>query len=221
MQKVSENPSKNRALSPLVIIVGLLITCYLTANVMAVKLIYLFGITIFDAGTIIFPITYMLGDVLTEVWGLKTARKVIWLTFGCMLFFTLFAWIAALLPYPPETEATANAYSQVFNIVPRITIASLVAFLCGQLLNVWTMFLIKKRTHGHRLWVRTIGSSLFGYIADTCLFVFIAFAGIVPLPDLVTMIVIQIAAKLLIEALSATPFAYLMIAKLKRARLKQ
>lgn len=220
MQKVSENPSKNRALSPLVIIVGVLITCYLTANVMAVKLIQVCGITIFDAGTIIFPITYMLGDVLTEIWGVKTARRVIWLTFGCMVFFTFFVWIAALLPYPPETQTTADAYRQVFNLVPRITIASLTAFLVGQLINAWTMFLIKKRTHGHRLWVRTIGSSVFGYIADTTLFVFIAFAGIVPFNDLASMVGIQIVAKLAIEALSATPLAYLLVAKLRR-KLRQ
>ena len=220
MQKVPVNPFKNRVLTPLVYIVGALVTCYLTANVMAVKLIQIFGITLFDAGTIIFPITYMLGDVLTEVWGYKISRKVIWLTFGCMVFFTLFVWIAVLLPYPPETQATAEAYRTVFNFVPRITVASLLAFLCGQLINAYAMIKIKLKTHGRRLWVRTIGSSIFGYIVDTTIFVLVAFAGTVPIQDLCSMIGIQIIVKLLIEAIGATPMAYMLIARLKKESLK-
>ncbi len=216
MNKVSENPSKNRALPPLVIISGLLITCYLTANVMAVKLIEIFGITIFDAGTIIFPITYMLGDVLTEIWGFQTAKRVILLTFACEVLFTLFAWIGVLLPYPPGTEASATAYAQVFSFVPRIMVASLLAFLCGELINSWTMVRIKKRTNGRYLWVRTIGSSFFGYIVDTTLFVVIAFAGTVPSSAIFSMIGIQIVAKLLIEGVGATPMAYALIGYLKK-----
>ena len=110
MNKVSENPLKNRSLPALVVVVGLLITCYLTANVMAVKLIEVCGITIFYSGTIIFPIAYMLGDVLTEIWGFKTAKQVIWLTFICEIIFTAFVWLAVVLPYPPETEANAEPH---------------------------------------------------------------------------------------------------------------
>lgn len=216
MNKVSENPLKNRSLPALVVVVGLLVTCYLTANVMAVKLIEVCGITIFDSGTIIFPIAYMLGDVLTEIWGFKTAKQVIWLTFICEIIFTAFVWLAVVLPYPPETEANAEAYRQVFNFVPRITIASLLAFLCGELMNAWTMVLIKKRTQGRHLWMRTIGSSLFGYMVDTTIFVIIAFGGTVPVKSILSMIGIQVVVKLLIEAVGATPLAYLIIGKLRK-----
>jgi queuosine precursor transporter len=216
MKKVSENPSKNRALSPLTIITGLIIMGYLTANVMAVKLINIFGVTIFDAGTIIFPLTYFLGDVLTEIWGFQTAKRVIWLTFFCEIIFTLFVWIGVWLPYPLETAAQAEAYRQVFTFVPRITTASLLAFLCGELTNAWTMVKIKEWTKGKRLWVRTIGSSLFGYIIDTTIFVCIAFIGTVPTKDILSMIGIQIVVKLLIEAVAATPVAYILIGRLKK-----
>lgn len=221
MDKVSDNPSKNRAassakLSPLTIIVGLLVTCYITANVMAVKLINLNGITLFDAGTIIFPITYMLGDVLTEIWGFHTAKRVIWFTFLCQVVFVAFTWIGISLPYPADTAATAKAYETVFGFVPRIMLGSLAAFLCGELINAWTMVKIKEKTGERLLWVRTIGSSVFGYIIDTTLFVIIAFAGTVPTRDLLTMIGIQIPVKLLIEAIGGTPLAYWAIGKLKK-----
>ncbi|MCQ2209490.1 MAG: queuosine precursor transporter [Paludibacteraceae bacterium] len=206
--QVTENPEKNRQATTFVIIVSILITCYLTANAMAVKLINVKGITIFDAGTIIFPITYMLGDVLTEIWGFKTAKKVIWLTFLCEIIFTFFTWIGTFLPYPEETTTQAIAYETVFGIVPRITLASLIAFLCGELINSWSFEAIKKKTKGKWFGIRAIGSSIFGYTIDTTLFVLIAFYGTVPHHDLFTMIVIQIIVKLALESFFATPFAY-------------
>lgn len=216
MDKVSENPLKNRKLPALTVIVGLLITCYLTANVMAVKLINVCGITIFDAGTIVFPIAYMLGDVVTEIWGYQTAKRVIWLSFFCEIFFTLFVWLAVWLPYPEQTEMTAEAYRHVFTFVPRIMVASLLAFLCGELMNAWTMVKIKVKTKGRHLWLRTIGSSFFGYIVDTGIFVVVAFAFVVPWKDIFSMIAIQIVVKLMLEAFAATPIAYLVIGKLKK-----
>lgn len=216
MNLVSDNPVKNRNQSALVTIVALLVTCYLTANVMAVKLISVCGITIFDAGTIIFPITYFLGDVLTEIWGFKVAKRVIYLTFLCEIIFTLFVWIGVFLPYPAETEYFAQSYERLFSFVPRITIASLVAFLCGELMNSWTMVKIKEKTNGKFLWLRTIGSSLFGYICDTTIFVCIAFVGVVSKNEIISMIVIQIVVKLLLEAIFATPLAYFVIARLKK-----
>lgn len=221
MDKVSENPSKNRVasqakLSPLTIIAGLLVTCYITANVMAAKLININGLTLFDAGTILFPITYMLGDVLTEIWGLHTAKRVIWLTFICQVIFVAFTWIGISLPYPADTSATAEAYATVFGFVPRIMLGSLVAFLFGELINSWSMVKIKEKTGERLLWLRTIGSSVFGHIVDTTLFVLIAFVGTVPPRDLLSMIGIQIPVKLLIEAIGGTPLAYWAIGKLKK-----
>ena len=200
-----------------VIMVALMVTFYITANVMAVKLINVCGITIFDAGTIVFPITYMLGDVFTEIWGFKTTRKVIWLTFLCQVLFVLFAWVGTLLPYPAETAESAAAYATVFAFVPRIMVASLAAFLVGEMVNAWTFDRIKQRTQGRRLWVRTIGSSVFGFILDTVIFVCVAFWGTVSARDILSMILIQIVAKLAIEVCASTPLAYALTARLKRS----
>lgn len=220
MDKVAENPLKNRQLKAFVVMTVLMVTFYLTANVMAVKLINVCGITIFDAGTIVFPITYMLGDVFTELWGFKTTRRVVFLTFLCQVIFTLFTWVGTLLPVPAGTEAMAEAYGRILTFVPRIMVASLAAFLVGELMNAWSFDKIKQRTQGRRLWVRTIGSSLFGFVLDTAIFVCIAFCGVVPGRDILSMIVIQIGVKLAIEACASTPMAYLLISRLRRkARL--
>lgn len=216
MDKVSDNPLKNRQTKAFVAMAALMVTFYLTANVMAVKLISICGVTIFDAGTIVFPITYMLGDVFTEIWGFRTTRKVVWLTFLCQVLFAMFAWLGTALPYPAGTEAAAEAYAQVFGFVPRIMAASLTAFLAGELTNAWSFERIKERTQGRRLWVRTIGSSVAGFVLDTSIFVCIAFWGVVPAKDIMTMTAIQIGAKLAIEACASTPMAYLLIRRLKK-----
>lgn len=214
-KQVSENPAKNRDWNSLVIISSLLAAIYIASNAMAVKVISIGGISLFDAGTITFPAAYMLGDVLTEVWGFKTAKKVIWLTFFCNIIFVLCTALGLFLPAPDYMKETTDAYAIVFGYVPRIIIASLVGFLCGELSNSFVMEKLKKLTKGKLLWVRTIGSSAVGYIFDTVLFVIIAFAGTAPWFDLFTMITIQYVAKLLIEALAGTPLAYAVIAKIK------
>lgn len=217
-KQVLDNPVKNQTsrFNNLVIVSSLLVTCYLTSNIMAVKVVSFFGMTWFDAGTITFPLAYMLGDVLTEVWGFKTARKVILLTFVCNVFLVIATTIGLFLPYPDYMTETAEAYSVIFSYVPRITIASLIAFLLGELSNAWFMVLIKKWTKGKHLWLRTIGSSAVGYVFDTVFFVIVAFAGTTPTEDLISMIAVQYVAKLLIEGICATPLAYGAIAFLKR-----
>lgn len=193
----------------------MMVTCYLTANVMAVKVIELFGVSIFDAGTIVFPLTYMLGEVVTEIWGFRRARKLILLTFICQVIFALFTWIGLHLPYPADMADMANAYAVVFSYVPRIMIASLSAFLVGELTNAFLMSKIKEHLGGP-LWVRTIGSSIVGYSLDTTIFVIIAFYGTVTWTQLTTMIGIQIGVKVLIEACASTPMAYALVAMIRR-----
>ena len=198
-----------------VIIAALMVTCYLTANVMAVKVIEVCGVSIFDAGTIIFPVTYMLGEVVTEIWGFHRARKLILLTFLCQITFAFFTWGGLHLPYPADMADMANAYAMVFSYVPRIMVASLVAFLAGELTNAYLMSAIKRRWGGP-LWVRTIGSSVLGYTLDTSLFVCIAFWGTVSSSQLLSMIGIQIGVKVLIEACASTPMAYALVALIRR-----
>ena len=181
MNKVSDNPLKNRERSQwlFMVVVALFVTLYLVSNIMAVKVIAIFNLFYFDAGTITFPFAYMLGDVLTEIWGYRTARKVIFMTFVCNVMLVLCTQIGVWLPSPDYLDETAQAYNHIFNYVPRIVIGSLAGFLLGELSNAWLMERIKKWTKGRRLWVRTIGSSVVGYIFDTLPFVLIAFLGVV------------------------------------------
>ena len=206
-KQVSENPAKNRELTALTIVAALLATLYIASNAMAVKVIAIGDLALFDAGTITFPAAYMLGDVLTEVWGFKTAKKVIWLTFLCNLIFVLCTALGLVLPAPDYMEETTKAYAVIFGYVPRIVIASLAGFLCGELSNAFVMSKMKALTKGKYMWLRTIGSSAVGYIFDTVLFVLVAFWGTAPGKDLFSMITIQYGAKLLIEALCGTDAA--------------
>ena len=218
-EKIIYSPVDMPSNMNLVVIAGLLNTMYLIANIMAVKLINIHGLTFFDAGTLTFPIAYMLGDVLTEVWGFKVARKVIFLSFICNILLVLFTSIGVFLPSPEYAQETAAAYAHIFTYVPRIVFASLLGFLCGELANSWAMERIKIATRGKHLWMRALLSSMLGYIFDTVLFVIIAFAGTAPWGDLASMILFQYIAKVLLEGLAATPFIYLLVAYFKSKKV--
>ena len=219
MNQVSENPVKNRdKLSmSLIVITSLMVMLYLTSNIMAVKIISVGKISIFDAGTITYPFTYMLGDILVEIWGYKTSKKVIILTLICNILFVAFTALGTVLPYHEYSAVTSEAYAVVFGYVPRIIAGSLIAFLIGELSNSYLMVKIKSMTGGKHFWMRTIGSSAVGHLLDTVIFVLIAFAGTVPAKDLFSMIVIQYFAKLIIESISGTPLAYAVVKKITQS----
>lgn len=210
-----QNVNINKATMYFVIVVGLLVACYITSNVMSVKILNIFNIPFLDNGTIIFPITYMLGDVLTEIWGFKTARKVIFLTLFCNIFFIAFTSLGIILPTSTDAQVISDAYKTVFLQTPRILGASLIAFIVGEFSNSFVLEKIKQKTKGKFLWLRTIGSSVVGHFLDTTIFLLIAFVGVVEFKELLVMILIQYIIKLGIEALCATPFAYLIINKIK------
>ena len=218
MNKVSENPLKNRfdKSDSYTIIAVFFTVCYIVSNIMAVKVIGIFGLFYFDAGTITFPLAYMLGDVLTEIWGYRTARKTIILAFLCNVFVVICTQIGVWLPSPDYLDATSNAYNTIYSYVPRIVFASLTGFLLGELSNAWIMDKMKKLTNGKHLWFRTIGSSIVGYIFDTVPFVLIAFVGALTTRDILLMILSQYIIKIAIEALFGTPMAYALIAFLKK-----
>ena len=224
-KQVLDNPIKNQAEEVVkvskatiyfIIVVGLLITCYITSNVMSVKILKIFNIPFLDNGTLIFPLTYMLGDVLTEVWGFKTARKVIFITLLCNIFFIVFTSLGIILPTVSDQQVISDAYKTVFLQTPRILGASLVAFIVGEFSNSFVLEKIKQKTKGKHFWLRTIGSSVVGHFLDTSIFLIIAFLGVVDFKELVLMIVIQYVIKLGIEALCATPFAYMFVSKIKK-----
>ncbi|MBR5899175.1 MAG: queuosine precursor transporter [Muribaculaceae bacterium] len=218
MDKVSENPFKNRKFNgtPLMVVTALFVTLYLVSNIMAVKVIGLWDLFYFDAGTITFPFAYMLGDVLTELWGYRTARRIIWITFMCNIVLVVCTQIGVYLPSPDYLQDSAQAYDSVFSYVPRIVLGSLAGFLCGELSNAWFMERIKIWTRGRWLWLRTIGSSAIGYIFDTLPFVLIAFLGVVSTRDLLYMMAFQYCSKLMIEAVFGTPMAYVAIKAINR-----
>jgi len=222
--QVPENPvEKNRDMdfNPLVVIATLMVCCYLAANVMAVKVMDLFGLTMIDAGTLIFPFAYMLGDVLTEIWGFKTARKVIFLCFICNAIFMGATALAVLVPSPGYLAETAAAYDIVFAYMPRIVAASLSAFLVGSLANAWFMIKIRELTGRRLLWVRTIGSSVVGQLLDTVIFCVIAFAGVVTTRDLFAMIGTLYIVKIVVEAAGGTPLAYALVGYLRKTVVYQ
>ena len=218
MTKVSENPLKNRfdKSDSYTIIAVFFTVCYIVSNIMAVKVVGVFGLFYFDAGTITFPLAYMLGDVLTEIWGYRTARKTIILAFLCNVFVVVCTQIGVWLPSPDYLDVTSNAYNTIYSYVPRIVFASLTGFLLGELSNAWIMDKMKKFTNGKHLWFRTIGSSIVGYIFDTVPFVLIAFVGALTTRDILLMILSQYIIKIAIEALFGTPMAYALIAFLKK-----
>ena len=189
------------------------VACLITANVVSAKLIAVGGFVL-AAGIVVFPLSYVIGDVLTEVYGYSAARRVIWLGFGANLLFVVAAAIGGALPAPAFWPHQA-AYDQILGQAPRILAASFLAFLVGEFMNSYVLAKMKILTQGRWLWTRTIGSTVVGQACDSIIFVTIAFVGTVPLPAILGIIVTQWLAKCAYEA-AATPLTYLVVHYLKR-----
>jgi len=196
------------------LVAALFVTSLIVSNIIAVKLIDVAGM-ILPAAIIIFPISYILGDVLTEVYGFARARQVIWLGFLCNLFAVVAITVGGLLP-AAGFWGGQEAYDIILGAVPRILAASFVAYLVGELVNAYVLARLKVAMEGRHLWVRTIGSTLAGQLLDSAIFITIAFAGIMPVEVLLTAIVTQWLVKSAYEAL-ATPLTYVVVGFLKRA----
>jgi queuosine precursor transporter len=196
-----------------VVIAALFVTCLLTANIIAVKLIVLFGFLV-PAGIIIFPLSYLFGDVLTEVYGYGAARRVIWLGFACNLLAVIAIVLGGLAPAAPFWRDQA-AYQTILGFTPRLLLASFTAYLVGEFANSFVLAKLKIATQGRWLWTRTIGSTLVGEGIDTLIFISIAFWGIIPAPLMLTAILTQWVFKVSYEVV-ATPFTYLVVGFLKR-----
>jgi queuosine precursor transporter len=192
--------------------VAVFVTCLLTANTIATKLITVGGVVL-TAGIVIFPLSYVLGDVLTEVWGYATARRVIWLGFACNALMVAAIWVGAAIPAAPFWKGQ-SAYEEILGQTPRILLASFVAYLAGEFSNSFVLAKMKILTQGRWLWTRTVGSTLVGQAFDTVIFVTLAFAGTVPPRALGAIIVAQWAVKVAYEA-AATPLTYATVAYLK------
>lgn len=194
-------------------IVAIFITCLITANLTAVKLVEIFGL-VFPAGTIIFPISYIFGDVLTEVYGYRQARRVIWLGFFCNFILVITLWVGQILP-PASFWDGQGAYERILGYTPRLLAASFLAYLVGEFANSFVLAKMKIATKGRWLWTRTIGSTLVGEGLDSLVFITLAFLGTIPARVLLSAILTQWLVKCAYEA-AATPLTYRVVDFLKR-----
>jgi uncharacterized integral membrane protein (TIGR00697 family) len=203
-------------------VTAVFVTSLIVSNVIAVKLIAL-GPFYLPAAVLIFPISYIFGDILTEVYGYARARRVIWIGFACNLAAVSAFSLSAALPAAPfwhigtmaSAASSQEAYQAIFYSTPRILLASFLAYLAGELLNSFVLAKMKIATNGRHLWMRTIGSTVVGQLADSGIFILLAFYGTVPFPALLAIAGSQWLVKSAYEAFM-TPFTYLAVNFLKR-----
>ncbi|MDE2940645.1 MAG: queuosine precursor transporter [Chloroflexota bacterium] len=208
-----------------IIVVALFITVLITSNIIAVKPITILPIQwfgdpaiILPASIIIFPISYIVGDVLTEVYGFRVARGVIWLGFAMNLLVVIALWLTGLLPGAFFWgESDQGSYSRILGLVPGIVVASFIAYLVGEFSNSTVLALLKYKMQGRLLFVRTIGSTIVGQGLDSFIFIFIAFGvfGDWSGTALLGAALAQWIVKILYEAI-ATPLTYLVVNFMKR-----
>lgn len=199
-----------------VVLACVFVTCLVTANIIAVKIFALAPGWFVPAGIIIFPLSYLFGDVLTEVYGYAAARRVIWLGFACNLLAVVAIGLGAALPAAPFWR-NQGAYTTILGFAPRLLFASFCAYLVGEFVNSYVLARLKIATSGRWLWTRTIGSTLVGEGIDTIIFLTLAFgiSGILPADALARAILLQWAIKVVYEIV-ATPFTYVVVGYLKR-----
>jgi len=195
------------------IFVGIFIASLITANIIAVKFLNLGGLLV-PAGIIIFPISYIVGDVITEVYGFRVARRIILLGFFCNLLVVIAIIAAQILPGAVFWDGQA-AYERILGYTPRLVIASFVAYLIGEFANSLVLSKMKVATKGRWLWTRTIGSTIVGQGLDSAVFIAIAFIGNTPSDVIMTAILTQWIFKSVYEIV-ATPITYLVIGYVKK-----
>lgn len=179
------------------------------------KIVQIDGWPAFGAGLLFFPISYVFGDVLTEVYGYALARRVVWAGFGALLFASFMSWtVLALPPAPGWTQQ--SAFEAVFGGTPRIALASLVAYWAGEFCNSYVLARMKVLSEGRHLWTRTIGSTIAGEAVDSIVFYPLAFLGVWPTPVVFQVLLSNYLLKVGWEAI-VTPFTYKVVNFLKRA----
>jgi queuosine precursor transporter len=191
------------------------VTILLCSNVIgAAKVCTVWGFT-FGAGILFFPISYIFGDVLTEVYGYARARKVVWAGFGAIIFASFMSWVVVSLP-PAGGWNDQAAYETVFGQTPRIVFASLAAFFAGEFANSYVLAKMKIFTSGKHLWTRTIGSTIVGEGVDSLVFYPLAFLGVWDKHLVVTVMITNYVIKVVWETI-ITPVTYKVVGFLKRA----
>ncbi len=199
-----------------VIVTVAYVTCLLLSNLIAGKMISILGATL-PAAVILFPITYILGDVFTEVYGFKRTRMVIWIGFSCSFFAVLVYLATIALPHPDFWQGQ-EAFKTVLGTTPRVFAASLIGYLFGEFSNAMILSKLKVKTKGQYLWIRTILSTLVGEAMDTIIFITVSFAGIIDKPILIQMILFQYLFKVGYEIIF-TPVTYKFVSWMKKQEM--
>lgn len=199
------------------IILALFVAVLLISNIASTKVVDFWKFS-FDAGTLLFPLVYIFGDVLTEIYGYRQARKAIWVGFFSLFLLSAILYIVVLLP-PAADWPYQDDFKNIFSLTPRIFLASLLAFLLGSVNNAWLMARIKKMTAGKFLWLRTIGSTIAGEAIDTAIFTLGAFLFIMPAGLLLTVMISNYIFKTGVEIVF-TPITYKVIGFLRKKEIK-
>lgn len=208
-------PHARRAYRYYDFVMAAFVTVLLCANLIGAAKVAQVGRFTFGAGVLFFPISYVFGDVLTEVYGYARARKVVWAGFTALAFASFMSW--SVLAFPPaDGWPHQAAYETVFGATPRIVLASLVAYFCGEFCNSYVLAKMKLVTDGRLLWTRTIGSTIVGEAVDSAVFYPLAFLGVWPAPLVMEVMVSNYLLKVAWEA-AMTPFTYRIVNFLKRA----
>lgn len=195
------------------LITALFVAVLLISNIASSKIVVMGPFT-FDGGTILFPISYIFGDVLTEVYGYRKSRQVIWIGFGCALLMTIVFAIVGFLPAASDWT-NQDAFNAILGTTPRIVAGSLIAYFAGEFSNSFILSKMKIFTRGRWLFTRTIGSTIVGEGVDTLIFVMVAFAGIFSRETLLAIIVSNYIFKVGFEVI-LTPVTYVVVRYLKR-----
>ncbi|PIE98550.1 MAG: transporter [Treponema sp.] len=208
-----ENINNQSRKKLLPVITGAFVGTLLISNILASKILNIGGF-IFDGGTLLFPFSYIFADVLTEVYGYKDTRKVIWTGFVMLLFASFNIWIISILP-ADESWDLQKSFDSILLQMPRIAIGSVVAYFVGEYSNSVILSKMKVKTKGKHLWLRTIGSTLVGELLDSAIFVCIAFSGLYPAVVLLSMIWGNYLFKVGIEVIF-TPITYKIVNLVKK-----
>ena len=203
-----------KQISPLFMFLGILFcVCLILSNILATKLIIVGGLSA-TAGLLVFPISYIINDIIVEVWGYSRTRQLIWVAFGMNFLVIILMQLSVTLPPAPYWTGQ-DAYAAAFSQTPRIACASLVAFLAGSFTNAYIMSRMKIRSQGKRFGLRAVISTLFGETADSLFFFTVAFAGVIGWKEILVMILVQSCLKSIYEVV-VLPVTIPLVRRIKR-----
>lgn len=213
-QETADNSERRSGFRYFDLVMAAFVAILLLSNLIGAAKLSSVGGFVFGAGILFFPLSYVIGDVLTEVYGYARARRVIWTGFAALIFMAVMSYIVVAMP-PADSWDGQASYEQVFGQVPRIVVASITAFWAGEFVNSYVMAKMKVWTKGKALWSRTIGSTVVGQGVDSLLFYPIAFLGVWETSDVLLVMVTNWALKVGWEA-ALTPVTYKVVGFLKK-----